>query len=76
MSEHRYTGALMCPHCDHVDRDPWDHEWGGCEGTIVVCCGRCDRDFVASRYCRVSYNSRPVDRGDGGEDTRSTRNEQ
>lgn len=61
MVEHFRSERLICPHCGHVDVDPWDHDFGiGMDGSATLACGSCDKEFFCERGCDVWYSTAPV----------------
>ena len=49
---------ITCPHCGHEYRDSWEVNFGsGIEGDTELECEECDKPFIASRHCTVTYST-------------------
>mgnify|MGYP007083488473 CR=1 FL=1 len=55
--DHEYTADPVCPHCGAVQRDAWEIDFGGCEGTTEIDCGECEKPMEVSRHCSVTYTT-------------------
>jgi len=56
-----HTKEPVCPYCGHVQRDAWELNLGpGLEGDGEMDCGECERSFVVSRYCDITYKTKPM----------------
>jgi hypothetical protein len=56
----QYDDNPRCPYCGHIERDPWDHDWGSSE-CITTYCGECDREYVLTAHRSVTYSTMPGD---------------
>lgn len=56
-----YQDAPICPHCGHAQRDAWDINFGqGIEGDTEIDCGECEKTFMASRHCTITYSTQKL----------------
>jgi transcription elongation factor Elf1 len=58
--DHKYTRNIVCPYCGYEDRDSWEvcpEE----EDLGIVECGRCEKEFYASRIVTVEYSTYKIE---------------
>ncbi len=61
------TDMPICPHCGHVEKDPWELPFKGCDGDIEASCDACGLDYFLTRDCKFTYSSKIVEAcGEGG----------
>lgn len=52
--------GLKCPYCGYVDKDP-NEIFTDMEETIDNhACGRCEKEFIASRTVEFTYTGKPI----------------
>lgn len=53
------TDEIVCPECGHEESDSW--EYGDLESSGRVTCGRCSREFWATRNVSITYSTETVE---------------
>jgi hypothetical protein len=52
------TDLPVCPYCGHETRNLWEINFGpGAEGDTTLTCGECEKEFLASRFCDITYTT-------------------
>ena len=59
-----YTRNITCPYCGKQMSDSWEV----CQGEMEfdceeIECGRCEKTFLASRDCSITYTTKKIDAG-------------
>lgn len=52
--KHDYTPHIVCPHCNHVERDNEPHD----RHHYLHACNRCGEEFDVQEHHEVSYSTR------------------
>jgi transcription elongation factor Elf1 len=54
-----YTRNITCPYCGKEMSDSWEVNAGEPEfDNEELDCGRCEKTFIASRDCSITYSTR------------------
>jgi len=56
----RLKDAPVCPHCGHVEKDAWEIDFGGVEGSTQHSCGECGMEYDVFREATFYYTTSKV----------------
>jgi hypothetical protein len=59
-----HTPEPICPYCKHEQKNAWELDLGpGTEGDGETDCEECEKSFLVSRYCSITYTTKATEPG-------------
>ncbi len=54
------TSQPVCPFCGHEERDAWEMDFGGMEGSCKHTCASCGEEYKCWREVTIYYSTEKI----------------